>query len=153
RNLLFLDEPTNHLDIPASEILEEAIASFEGTVVFVSHDRSFLSAVTTRIVAIHDGLVEVYPGGFDDYLHAKAKREAGPVVEEEAESAAPAKTRAVKRSASTRPAPAKDGGAAPAEDRRRAFEAEKAAARAADRRKKRSKELEGLIAAAETKLL
>ena len=50
RNLLFLDEPTNHLDIPAAEILEEALAGFEGTAVLVSHDRRFLEGVTTRVL-------------------------------------------------------------------------------------------------------
>ncbi|MEZ4299276.1 MAG: ABC-F family ATP-binding cassette domain-containing protein [Polyangiaceae bacterium] len=177
RNLLFLDEPTNHLDIPAAEILEEAIASFEGTVLLVSHDRRFLSAVTTRIVAIHGGEVDVYPGGFDDYQHAKAKAKAAAAAELSAanESDARAKgkgsaaasgganagragasagggTRAVKRSASTRPqAPAEVKAASP-EDRRRQFEAEKAAARANDRKKKRVKELESLIAEGEAKL-
>ena len=62
RNLLFLDEPTNHLDIPAGEILEEALLGFEGTVLFVSHDRRFLENVATRIVAVRDSVVEVYPG-------------------------------------------------------------------------------------------
>ncbi|MFO0588778.1 MAG: ABC-F family ATP-binding cassette domain-containing protein [Polyangiaceae bacterium] len=156
RNLLFLDEPTNHLDIPAAEILEEALASFEGTVILVSHDRRFLSAVTTRTVAIHDGVVDVYPGGFDDYLHARAKAAAAPDPEEdEAPDPTPsARQRAVKRSASTRPgAPAAkvDAPQTP-EEKRRAFEAEKAAARAADRKKKRVKELEGLIADGESKL-
>jgi ATP-binding cassette subfamily F protein 3 len=158
RNLLFLDEPTNHLDIPAAEILEEAIANFEGTVLLVSHDRRFLSAVTTRIVAIHDGVVDVYPGGFDDHVHAREKQAAQaaqPEEEEAPEIAAPAKQRAVKRSASTRPgAPAgkSDAVASTPEERRRAFEAEKAAARATDRKKKRVKELEGLIAAGEGEL-
>ncbi|WP_437606622.1 ABC-F family ATP-binding cassette domain-containing protein [Sorangium sp. So ce834] len=67
RNLLFLDEPTNHLDIPAAEILEEALTGFEGTVVLVSHDRRFLEQVTTRIVAVREGHVDIYPGGFRDY--------------------------------------------------------------------------------------
>ncbi|KYF91508.1 ABC transporter ATP-binding protein, partial [Sorangium cellulosum] len=67
RNLLFLDEPTNHLDIPAAEILEEALTGFEGTVVLVSHDRRFLEQVTTRIVAVREGSVDIYPGGFRDY--------------------------------------------------------------------------------------
>jgi len=55
RNLLFLDEPTNHLDIPAAEILEEALMGFEGTVLFVSHDRRFLENVATRVVSVRDG--------------------------------------------------------------------------------------------------
>ncbi len=157
RNLLFLDEPTNHLDIPAAEILEEAIANFEGTVLLVSHDRRFLSAVTTRTVALHDGVVDVYPGGFDDYLHARAKAAAAPPrdEDEDPEPMPAAKQRAVKRSASTRPAaPAAKAADVPAtpEERRRAFEAEKAAARASDRKKKRVKELEGLIAEGEAKL-
>jgi ATP-binding cassette, subfamily F, member 3 len=150
RNLLFLDEPTNHLDIPAAEILEEAVASFEGTVLLVSHDRRFLSAVTTRIVAIHDGQVDVYPGGFEDHQHARAKAAAAPPEEEDERPAA--KSRAVKRSASTKPAAQAAAPPASPEERKRQFEAEKAAARAADRRKKRVKELEGLIAEGEAKV-
>ena len=73
RNLLFLDEPTNHLDIPAAEILEEALTGFEGTVVFVSHDRRFLEGVATRVIALRDGEVEIYPGGFADYRDASAR--------------------------------------------------------------------------------
>jgi ATP-binding cassette subfamily F protein 3 len=70
RNLLFLDEPTNHLDIPAAEILEEALVGFEGTVVFVSHDRRFLETVSTRTVSFHEGKVDVYEGGYKDYCDA-----------------------------------------------------------------------------------
>ena len=73
RNLLFLDEPTNHLDIPAAEILEEALVGFEGTVILVSHDRRFLENTTTRIVSVRDGVVDIYPGGFRDYV-ARARR-------------------------------------------------------------------------------
>jgi ATP-binding cassette subfamily F protein 3 len=79
-NLLFLDEPTNHLDIPAAEVLEEALAGFEGTVILVSHDRRFLEAITTRTVAFHtrDGgpHVDIYPGGFKDFSHAAARNKA-----------------------------------------------------------------------------
>jgi ATP-binding cassette subfamily F protein 3 len=70
RNLLFLDEPTNHLDIPAAEILEEALVGFEGTLLFVSHDRRFLETVSTRTVSYRDGRVDVYEGGFKDYNDA-----------------------------------------------------------------------------------
>jgi ATP-binding cassette subfamily F protein 3 len=59
RNVLFLDEPTNHLDIPAAEILEQALVSFEGTVAFVSHDRRFLENVATRLVSVRAGEVEI----------------------------------------------------------------------------------------------
>lgn len=68
RNLLFLDEPTNHLDIPASEILEEALVSFDGTVFFVSHDRRFLQGVATRIISVRDGAVRIYTGGYRDFV-------------------------------------------------------------------------------------
>src|SRR5207302_4407347 len=74
RNLLFLDEPTNHLDIPAAEILEEALVGFEGTVILVSHDRRFLENVTTRIVSVRDGAVEIYQGGFRDFVQAHAPK-------------------------------------------------------------------------------
>jgi ATP-binding cassette subfamily F protein 3 len=70
RNLLFLDEPTNHLDIPAAEILEEALVGFDGTLLFVSHDRRFLETVSTRTVSYRDGRVDVYEGGFKDYNEA-----------------------------------------------------------------------------------
>ncbi|HEY3498675.1 MAG TPA: ABC-F family ATP-binding cassette domain-containing protein [Polyangiaceae bacterium] len=70
RNLLFLDEPTNHLDIPAAEILEEALVGFEGTVLFVSHDRRFLETVSTRTLSFTDRGVDVYEGGFKDYNDA-----------------------------------------------------------------------------------
>lgn len=67
RNLLFLDEPTNHLDIFAAEILEEALAGFDGTVILVSHDRRFLENVTSRVVAFSPGGVDVFEAGFADY--------------------------------------------------------------------------------------
>ncbi|HTQ02307.1 MAG TPA: ABC-F family ATP-binding cassette domain-containing protein [Polyangiaceae bacterium] len=73
RNLLYLDEPTNHLDIPAAEILEEALVGFEGTVILVSHDRRFLETVSTRTVSFHDGKVDIYEGGFKDYVEALAR--------------------------------------------------------------------------------
>jgi len=67
RNLLFLDEPTNHLDIPAAEILEEALVGFDGTVIFVSHDRRFLENVSTRTLAFTKTGLDLYEGGFKDY--------------------------------------------------------------------------------------
>ncbi len=68
-NFLLLDEPTNNLDIASTEVLEEALDVFEGTVLVVSHDRYFLDKVATKIVAIgNDGKVRVYPGNFSYYF-------------------------------------------------------------------------------------
>ncbi len=75
RNLLFLDEPTNHLDIPAAEILEEALVGFEGTVLFVSHDRRFLENVSTRTLAFTPSGLDPFEGGFKDYGEALARAE------------------------------------------------------------------------------
>ncbi len=139
-NLLFLDEPTNHLDIPAAEILEEALIGFEGTVILVSHDRRFLENVTTRTVSIRDGLSDVYPGGFRDFVEAgrrvRAASEPPPEARQKGKGAA-------------RPTPVAEGGQGV---RRASFEQEKAEARAQERKKKRVAELEDLIAGAEAKV-
>jgi ATP-binding cassette subfamily F protein 3 len=70
--LLALDEPTNHLDLVSREVLEEALAVFPGTIVFISHDRYFINRVATRIVEVQAGALTPYLGGFDDYREAKA---------------------------------------------------------------------------------
>jgi len=70
-NFLLLDEPTNHLDMRAKDILLEALAAYTGTVVLVSHDRYFIDRLATRIFEIGDGLVEVYPGNYEDYRWRK----------------------------------------------------------------------------------
>jgi ATP-binding cassette subfamily F protein 3 len=128
RNLLFLDEPTNHLDIPAAEILEEALATFEGTVVFVSHDRRFLENVATRIVSVRDGKVDVYNGGFRDFVQDTRKW-----LEEMPEK--PVKQK------SQPPPPAKAS-----------YEQQKAKARDEEKKKRRIAELESSIAVAETEM-
>ena len=89
RNLLFLDEPTNHLDIPAAEILEEALVGFEGTVILVSHDRRFLETVTTRTISVRDGVCDIYPGGFSDFVGGFAAQGGGPRRSRRAASCAP----------------------------------------------------------------
>jgi ABC-type multidrug transport system ATPase subunit len=67
-NVLVLDEPTNHLDLEAIEALVEALAAFDGTLVFVSHDRWFVSRLATRIVEITDRGLNDYHGSYDEYL-------------------------------------------------------------------------------------
>ncbi|TMF21285.1 MAG: ABC-F family ATP-binding cassette domain-containing protein [Chloroflexi bacterium] len=75
--LLLLDEPTNHLDIPAQEMLEEALQDFEGTIVFVSHDRYFIDAIATRLWVIDDGAVTLHLGNYSD-LERRRQREPRP---------------------------------------------------------------------------
>jgi ATP-binding cassette subfamily F protein 3 len=66
-NLLLLDEPTNHLDIPGREALEEALTSFDGTLLLASHDRRLISRLATRIWAIEDGMLTDFNGWLDEY--------------------------------------------------------------------------------------
>ncbi|MHB8254368.1 MAG: ATP-binding cassette domain-containing protein [Acidiferrobacter sp.] len=70
--LLLLDEPTNHLDIEAILWLENYLASFDGAVLFVSHDRAFLRRLATRIIELDRGTLSSWPGTYDDYLRRKA---------------------------------------------------------------------------------
>ncbi len=126
RNLLFLDEPTNHLDIPAAEILEEALAAFEGTVILVSHDRRFLENVTTRVVSVRDGVADVYPGGFRDYERAGRRAVEAPAPAPKPDPGKKEKDRAVDR-----------------------YEEQKQAARALEKKKRRIQELETEIATGE----
>src|SRR5271170_1742098 len=70
-NFLLLDEPTNHLDLRAKDVLLEAINSFTGTVIFVSHDRYFIDRLATRVFEVEGGKVHVYPGNYEDYLWRK----------------------------------------------------------------------------------
>lgn len=70
-DVLLLDEPTNHLDIPSIELLEEQIKQFKGAVVLVSHDREFMRKLATRVCDLDRGILQSWPGGFDDYLKRK----------------------------------------------------------------------------------
>ncbi len=67
-NFLILDEPTNHLDIPAQRLFEEALLNFDGTVLFVSHDRWFINSVANRIFYLDDGRLRVFNGDYEYFL-------------------------------------------------------------------------------------
>ncbi len=67
-NLLVLDEPTNHLDIATKRALVKALADYEGTLIFVSHDRQFLSALATRVLELSPAGSRVYGGNYDEYV-------------------------------------------------------------------------------------
>src|SRR2546427_1983959 len=71
--LLCMDEPTNHLDLAAREVLEEALAGFPGTIVFISHDRYFINRLATTVVEIIRGTLTRHPGNYHDYLAAKSR--------------------------------------------------------------------------------
>ena len=71
-NLLLLDEPTNHLDITSKEILEEAVKNYEGTVIYVSHDRYFINRTATRILELDHKHFVNYQGNYDYYLEKQA---------------------------------------------------------------------------------
>ena len=72
-NLLLLDEPTNHLDIESREWIEQAVQDFEGTLIFVSHDRYFVNRFATRIWELRDGLLYDFQGSYEQYLAYQEK--------------------------------------------------------------------------------
>jgi len=77
-NVLILDEPTNHLDVESREALEDALRAFDGSLLLVSHDRALLDAVGTRTVAIEEGTLRSYEGGWAEYLRVREQRKAQP---------------------------------------------------------------------------
>ena len=66
-NTLIFDEPTNHIDIPTKEVLEDSIEEFDGTLLFVSHDRYFINKFADKTIEFKDGKVTTYLGNYDDY--------------------------------------------------------------------------------------
>ncbi|MCW3018699.1 MAG: family ATP-binding cassette protein [Solirubrobacterales bacterium] len=73
-NVLILDEPTNHLDLESREALEDALRSFEGAILLVSHDRALLDAVGTRTVAVEERSLHSYVGGWPEYVRVRDER-------------------------------------------------------------------------------
>jgi len=73
-NLLLMDEPTNHLDLASSESLAASLNTFDGTLVFVSHNRSLIRTLATRVWNVEDGKVETYPGTLDEYMYSMSLR-------------------------------------------------------------------------------
>ena len=83
-NVLVLDEPTNHLDLMSREWIEEAVEAFTGTLLFVSHDRYFVSRFATRVIYLEDGTYTDFTGSYEAFLAYRERQKA------EAAAAAPA---------------------------------------------------------------
>jgi ATP-binding cassette subfamily F protein 3 len=101
-NVLVLDEPTNHLDLESREALESALQAFPGSLLLISHDRALLDAVGTRTVAVEDGTLHSYVGGWPEYLRVReerkeaertAKRSKPPAPRKQAPAPGPSKNR------------------------------------------------------------
>lgn len=93
-NFILMDEPTNHLDIEAKEVLEKALDKYDGTLLFVSHDRYFINELANKIVSVRDGHAKIYEGNYSYYLNEKAKEEEK-VQRQEEENPAPVKEKTV----------------------------------------------------------
>ena len=76
-NVMLMDEPTNHLDLDSSESLAESLRGYDGTLLFVSHNRSFVRKLATRIWDVSGGKVETYPGTLDEYMESMRRRRDG----------------------------------------------------------------------------
>lgn len=98
-NFLLMDEPTNHLDIEAKEVLEEALDNYDGTLLFVSHDRYFINELANKIISVRDGHAKIYNGNYSYYLDEKAKQ-----------AAAAQETETQKKEAETTPAASQNKG-------------------------------------------
>lgn len=71
-NVIIMDEPTNHLDMESIEAINNALLKFEGTVVFVSHDREFVSSLATHIIEIKDQTLNNFAGSYDEFMAEQA---------------------------------------------------------------------------------
>ncbi len=143
-NVLLMDEPTNHLDLDSSERLADALGTFDGTLLFVSHNRAFIRALATKIWFVDGGNVDVYPGSFDDYIASCQ------IGEQRARASAAPQANAV-------PAPTETRTSAATEPQRRASrEDEKARkrdeARARTERNKKLRPLERRVAELEARI-
>ncbi|MGE0869115.1 MAG: ABC-F family ATP-binding cassette domain-containing protein [Kofleriaceae bacterium] len=116
-NLLLMDEPTNHLDLESSESLAAALGTYDGTLVFVSHNRSLIRSLATRIWNVEDGRVETYPGTLDEYLYSMSQRRLAVAVEGSAADKRDPRGALTSRSAAN--APAVDGARSRDDDKAR----------------------------------
>jgi ATP-binding cassette subfamily F protein 3 len=140
-NLLLMDEPTNHLDLFSKEVLLDALRSFDGTVVFVSHDRYFVNGLANRIIEVADGGLENFYGDYEYYL-AKKEGQTGGFVAQPGSSNGESNSSAAPDALPEQPK----------EERRRGREEEKLRKREDDKRQKQLGEIEKEIARTESEI-
>lgn len=144
-NLLLMDEPTNHLDLFSKEVLLDALRSFDGTVVFVSHDRYFVNGLATRIVEVEGGALINYHGDYEYYLEKKEK--GTPAGNPDAERAAAASRQSGPSEAGPQPLPE-----VTKEERKKGREEEKQRKREEQGRQKQLAAVEAEISRTEAEL-
>jgi ATP-binding cassette subfamily F protein 3 len=148
-NTLLMDEPTNHLDLASSEALAQSLESYDGTLIFVSHNRSFVRRLATRIWNVEGGTVETYPGTLDEYMDSCRLRQlaaeggTAPVSQRKATAPTPSPKQTVATAAAAKPAAATAAAVAPVDPKKR--DADK-------RSKNRQQKLDREIADLETKI-
>ncbi|UFS71515.1 ABC-F family ATP-binding cassette domain-containing protein [Geomonas sp. RF6] len=145
-NLLLMDEPTNHLDLFSKDVLLEALRSFPGTVVFVSHDRHFIDGLATRVVQVGEGKLENFYGDYEYYLEKTAGEGSGIPGGARGSGAANEKAQADTRSAAASP------GSSDPVDRRKQREEEKQRQKEERSRQRKLEQLEAEIGEKESEL-
>ncbi|MGG6310616.1 ABC-F family ATP-binding cassette domain-containing protein [Paenibacillus macerans] len=140
-NVLILDEPTNHLDLFSKEVLESALIEYDGTLLFISHDRYFLNKMAERIVELHPQGADHFLGNYDDYLAKKQELAELAAEKAQAESSKPGTAARQADAAASVSQVAKSGAAS--------YEADKQAKREERGRQRRLEQLEELISGLE----
>ncbi|WCR26603.1 ABC-F family ATP-binding cassette domain-containing protein [Paenibacillus thiaminolyticus] len=145
-NVLILDEPTNHLDLFSKEVLESALYDYEGTLLFISHDRYFLNKMAERIIELDADGTHLYLGNYDDYMTKKQELAEDEAIRASLQPAATSKPASFQGSAAADCAA--DAGLSAAE----AYEADKQAKREERARQRKLEQLETQIAALEARI-
>ncbi|TKH44123.1 multidrug ABC transporter ATP-binding protein [Paenibacillus terrae] len=147
-NVLILDEPTNHLDLFSREVLEAALIDYDGTLLFISHDRYFLNKMAERVIELHPGGIEHFLGNYDDYVDKKQELEE--IAQEALEASQATRSKASTVSATDETTP-KTGAAAYAADKQAKSE-ERSRQRKLETLENQIKELEEQITGLEVQM-
>jgi ATP-binding cassette subfamily F protein 3 len=146
-NTLMLDEPTNHLDIDSTNVLLDALKAFQGTLIFVSHDRYFVEQLATSIIEVGHGEASRYPGTYEEFRWSKNQRAAKPPAPPPASpSTASPRTPSAAKAATARSAPNAPSGKSTRDEQRRRNQHDRRQQRAQSAKLKRIDDLERRIA-------